>query len=166
MAELPLFLLDANVFIEAAKRYYAFDIAPEFWNALLREAQNDRIRSIDKVKDEIERGHDELNDWVKRNFYLYFVSTADQIVLEKYQEIISWAIQQPFTEQAQKELAEIGNADAWLVACAQTKGYVLVTEEKYNPMIQTKIPIPNICKQFRVPFIDTFAMLRYLKIQL
>lgn len=43
---------------------------------------------------------------------------------------------------------------------------MLVTEEKYNPMIQTKIPIPNICNQFGVPFIDTFAMLRYLKIQL
>ena len=24
-------LLDANVFIEAAKRYYAFDLAPSFW---------------------------------------------------------------------------------------------------------------------------------------
>ena len=29
-------LLDANVFIEAAKGYYAFDIAPPFWEALIR----------------------------------------------------------------------------------------------------------------------------------
>ena len=34
----PLYLLDANVFIEAAKGYYAFDIAPRFWEALISEA--------------------------------------------------------------------------------------------------------------------------------
>jgi len=26
----PVFVLDANVFIEAARRYYAFDLAPKF----------------------------------------------------------------------------------------------------------------------------------------
>lgn len=115
MEEPPSFLLDANVFIEAAKRYYALDRAPNFWKALLREAKHGHIRSIDKVKDEIERGHDELKDWITQNFYPYFESTADQIVLEKYREIISWAIRQPFTEEAKKELAETGNADVWFV---------------------------------------------------
>lgn len=26
------YILDANVFIEAHRRYYSFDIAPSFWN--------------------------------------------------------------------------------------------------------------------------------------
>ena len=34
------YLLDANVFIEAYKRYYAFDIAPAFWNNLALAAQD------------------------------------------------------------------------------------------------------------------------------
>lgn len=28
------YCLDANVFVEAHRRYYAFDIAPPFWRAL------------------------------------------------------------------------------------------------------------------------------------
>ena len=30
-----MFLLDANVLINAARHYYAFDIAPVFWDKLL-----------------------------------------------------------------------------------------------------------------------------------
>ena len=28
-----VYVLDANVFIEAARRYYAFDLVPRFWTA-------------------------------------------------------------------------------------------------------------------------------------
>jgi len=31
-----VYVLDANVFIEAARRYYAFDIAPKFWDTLIQ----------------------------------------------------------------------------------------------------------------------------------
>jgi len=34
------YVLDANVFIEAARRYYAFDIAPPFWESLVQHAAN------------------------------------------------------------------------------------------------------------------------------
>lgn len=30
----PTFLVDADVFIAAKNRYYAFDICPGFWNSL------------------------------------------------------------------------------------------------------------------------------------
>jgi len=35
MSERPVYVLDANMCIEAAQRYYAFDLAPGFWQALL-----------------------------------------------------------------------------------------------------------------------------------
>lgn len=44
------YLLDANVFIEAARRYYAFDLVPSFWNKLVSLASNGDILSIDRVK--------------------------------------------------------------------------------------------------------------------
>lgn len=47
-----IYLLDTNVFIEAARRYYSFDIAPAFWTALLYYAEKGNLHSIDKVKDE------------------------------------------------------------------------------------------------------------------
>jgi hypothetical protein len=30
-----VYVLDADVFIEASRRYYAFDIAPKFWDSLI-----------------------------------------------------------------------------------------------------------------------------------
>ena len=46
------YVLDANVFIEAARRYYAFDLAPVFWESILQHAAHGRIYSIDRVKKE------------------------------------------------------------------------------------------------------------------
>ena len=47
-----IYVLDANVFIDAAKRYYAFDIAPGFWDSLALLAQIGSVRSIDRVYQE------------------------------------------------------------------------------------------------------------------
>ena len=55
------YLLDANVFIEAKRRYYAFDVCPgsgNVWSGIIRGF---RIQSIDRVKQELELGDDELN---------------------------------------------------------------------------------------------------------
>jgi hypothetical protein len=69
MSVSPAYLLDTNVFIEAARRYYAFDIAPAFWQALIGLAAGGQVRSIDRVKVEIDRGKDELSVWVKGQFH-------------------------------------------------------------------------------------------------
>ncbi len=62
------YLLDSNVFITAARNYYAFDLVPKFWHYLEECAKAGRIQSIDRVKTELHRGKDELADWVKGPF--------------------------------------------------------------------------------------------------
>ncbi|MER3425447.1 MAG: hypothetical protein C4293_21640 [Nitrospiraceae bacterium] len=49
-----------NVFIQAARRYYAFDVAPQFWDSLVKYAANGQIRSIDRMLKELDREKDEL----------------------------------------------------------------------------------------------------------
>ena len=39
------YLLDANVFIEAKKRYYGFDFCPGFWQWLVVKNQEGKIFS-------------------------------------------------------------------------------------------------------------------------
>lgn len=56
MTDDPVYVLDANVFIQAARRYYAFDLAPAFWRALVDHASEGRVQSIDRVLRELERG--------------------------------------------------------------------------------------------------------------
>ena len=84
MTSAPTYILDANVFIEAAKRYYAFDIAPLFWDGLKLHANAGRVKSIDRVKDEIDRGNDQLKDWANNDFHLWFDSTDVGDVISEY----------------------------------------------------------------------------------
>jgi hypothetical protein len=162
----PVYLLDANVFISAARLYYAFDIVPGFWNALAQQANHGNIISIDRVCDELNRGDDELVTWINGQFNS-FVSTDNPEVLGKYRKMMMWAYNQPqFTDAAKDEFARADYADPWIVAYAAAHNCVVVTLEELKFDIRRKIPIPNVCKAFGVDYINTFQMLRSLKIKL
>lgn len=161
------YLLDANALIEAAKRYYAFDIAPTFWAQLVQYAQQGVIVSIDRVKDEIDKGKDDLSDWCNNHFHSAFNHTQDQAVLGAYAEIMRWAqTQSQYTHSARQELAQAENADAWVVAYAKAHGCIVVTHERHDPNIRRRIPIPTVCQAFGVACMDTFAMMRQLGMKL
>lgn len=44
------YLLDSNIFIQAHRMYYPFDVVPSFWNKILELSNKGIIISIDKVK--------------------------------------------------------------------------------------------------------------------
>lgn len=164
MKDDPPFVLDANVFITAKNLYYAFDLAPGFWNSLIHLAGNGRILSIDYVKEELEKGKDQLAQWAKNDFAHAFISTDEEDVQETYREIMTWVQGQgQFSDAAKADFAR--GADGWLVAYAKAKGSIVVTLETINPGIKWKVPIPNVCQAFGVQFVDTFEMLRRLGVQ-
>lgn len=112
MANTSYFWVFKGTSIIASRRYYAFDLVPAFWNALVVHANTGQIKSIDRVKDEISRGGaDDLSAWVNGDFHHAFHSTNDSEVLARYAEIIVWS-----QNQNQYSLAE--NADLRLVAYA------------------------------------------------
>jgi Domain of unknown function (DUF4411) len=161
----PVYLLDADVFMTAARSYYAFDVAPAFWESLVREASNGRLLSIDRVKDEIQRGKDELVEWANDTFHPWFVGTAEEDIIAAYREIMAWVQgQTQFLDYAKDEFAKV--ADGWLVAYATARGCVVVTNEKFEAAIKRKVKIPNVCQPFGVPCIDTFELLRSLGVRL
>lgn len=161
------FLVDANILVEAYRRYYSFDIAPSFWNALKLKADQGLVVSVDRIQDEINSyGEDDhLKTWVNSEFNHCFVTTDDEDVIEAYREVIEWATsQEQFTESAKSEFATVG--DSWLIACAKANNYTLVTHESFNGEIRKKIPIPNVCRALNIQYINTFTMLRRLGIRL
>lgn len=162
--DVATYVLDANVFIEAARRYYAFDLAPPFWESLVQHAASGRIYSIDRVKQELERGKDELATWATSQFTDAFASTDEEDVIESYSEVMSWVQEQnQFIDAAKADFAAV--ADGWLVAYAKAKDYTLVTHELPAADARKKVPIPNVCEAFGVSYIDTFEMLRELGVR-
>jgi hypothetical protein len=163
----PVYVLDSDVFMTAARSYYAFDLVPAFWDALVREARNERLLSIDRVKAEIGHGNDRLKQWATNDFHPWFVSTDEDSVVGHYRAIMRWAATHPhFTDAAKAEFADVTNADPWLVAYAKATNRTVVTNEKYDPNILRRIKIPNVCEAFAVKYVDTFQMLRALGIRL
>ncbi len=158
------YVIDSNILIEANRRYYSLDFAPSFWNFLIRSAKEGKIISIDKVYDEILKGKDNLAEWAKKNFVSAFSDIKnDEKILELYGTLMKWALKQDqFTQPAKDEFARNENADAWIIAFAKIKNHIIVTQEVLDLNIKKRIPIPNVCSEYNIKFIDTFQMLRDL----
>jgi len=158
------YVLDANVFIEAARRYYAFDLAPKFWESLVHYSERQQISSIDRVKEELDRGKDDLADWASCEFHHAFASTNKQEIFTSYREIMNWVNNQDqFSSEAKSDFAD--SADGWLIAYAMVNECIVVTHEAESHDIKRKVPIPNVCRQLNIQFVNTFEMLRELGVK-
>ncbi len=156
------YLLDTGVFVQAHRNYYGLDLCPGFWEALRHFQGEGRLRSLDRVRDEIREG-DALADWIGEAPEGLFVSTAAPEVLAKYGDVMAWANAANFTDAAKAEFAS--GADGWLVAYAAVHGLVVVTHESHEPDRKNKVKIPNACEQFNVERANTFWMLRKLEVR-
>ena len=54
-----MYLLDANIFIQAKNRHYAFDVVPGFWRWLERAHGIGIAGSVERVREELLVGKDE-----------------------------------------------------------------------------------------------------------
>lgn len=158
-----MYLIDANVLIDAKNRYYAFDFAKGFWLWLERLHRQGDACSIDAVKAELLVRDDELAKWATQ--HSDFFLSIDRETHKHFGPLIQWAFSQNYTQDALKEFADT-NADFLLVAYAKEHDCQVVTLEKSNPQRVKRVMIPDACKAFGVPVIDTFDMMRRTGAQL
>ena len=159
-----MYVLDTNVFIEANSRYYTQRLCPGFWECLIHYCAEGHLLSIDRVRSEILVKSDNLADWIDQTQDHLFVPTADPLIIDAFSEMMDWVQQnQQFQRQAKEEFA--GVADGWLAAYARVHNAVVVTHEALRPDARKRVPLPNVCRQFRVDWQDTFEMLSDLNVQ-
>jgi len=156
------YLVDANVLIEAKNRYYSFSICPGFWDALIWHAGSGSVRSVDVVKTELADGNDDLAALIKHAAPGdAFCSTNNADAVAWYGRIMNWVLAESrFTPAAKDEFAK--SADPWLVAHAGAHGMTLATQETPAPMSRNNVKIPDVCRQFGVPWQNTLEMLEAL----
>jgi hypothetical protein len=115
-----VYLLDSDVFIAAKNAYYAFDICPGFWSALLEQHAKNNIFSISRVRGELLAGREteDLFKWVKELVpRTFFLDVDDEPVSRKYTEVMLWSQRHAqYSDQAKAKFAT--GADGWLVAYA------------------------------------------------
>jgi hypothetical protein len=158
------YLLDSNIFIEAAKRYYAFDLVPTFWDKIVENAESGNIITIDRVLDEVLVGQDDLADWCYDNTCTWCKSTNVTEIGEEYKKVI----QRVYTEDQYKPEQKTrfaGGADGWLIAYANINNCCLVTQETYDRNTK-KVKIPNVCRFFGTEYDDIYGMMRALSVRI
>ncbi len=166
MSDATIYVLDADSFIRAKRQHYAFDFCPGYWDALLRSFHQKRLCSIEPVKTELERGKDDLADWVSDDAPdEFFESVEDNDITEVYADIIRQVQANPLHPAGAKQHFARG-ADPWLVAYAHVFRRVVVTHEVSALKSKATIKLPDVASSFDVECVTPFDMLRELQIRL
>lgn len=152
------FLVDTNIFVDAHRRYYGFDIVPSFWEFLDQQFVSGALVSIKPVLEELTAGKDTLADWAK-NRPLFF-NEIDDATVQAMVQIANWVKDQNYTQSAVDEFLSV--ADFYLVAFAAAHGHTVLTHEQPSPGAKKRVLIPNVCDAFGVSYADTFQMMRAL----
>ncbi len=151
-----IYLLDANVFIQAKNLHYGFDFCPAFWSWLEGANADGRVHSIEKVRDEILAGDDELTDWAKQRGDAFFLK-PDQPIVPSLAVVSTWAQGAGYEPAAVNTFLQVG--DYYLVAHAHAHQLVVVTHEVAANSTK-KIKIPNPCIALDVKCMTPYEMLR------
>ena len=152
------YLLDSNIFIHS-KDEMPIDIFKGFWQCLAALAQEGKIFSSVKVKEEIDKGNDELKQWcdeqLPKEFFLPFDAYPE------YSRLMTWANgSRLFTAPAKQEFATV--ADAFLVATAAALGMKVVTYETSDPNCKNRVKIPDACIAIGVSYCSLNDLLHEL----
>jgi len=127
-----IYLLDANVFIQAKKLHYGFDICPAFWDWLDREHKAGIVVSIEQVATELIAGADDLAAWAQARPSMFL--SPDRAMGPSLTTVASWAQGAGYEPAAVSTFLQL--ADYWLVAQAHWRKSVVVTHELPSPVGQ------------------------------
>ena len=156
------YLFDTNIFIRS-KNEMPMDIWPTFWERFREMVNSGDIFTSITVKDEIDKGKDELTEWLKQNAPKSFYLSLDADVMAQYTITQNWAKSNSvYTQTALNTFANV--ADAYLVATAAAKQMTLVTYEGPNPNSKKRVMIPDACNALGVRYCDLNTVLKEMGI--
>lgn len=158
------YIFDTNIFIRS-KNEMPMDIWPTFWERFREMVNSDEIFTSITVKDEIDKGKDELTEWLKQNAPKSFYLSLDADVMAQYTITQNWAKSNSvYTQTALNTFANV--ADAYLVATAAAKQMTLVTYEGSSPNSKKRVMIPDACNALGVRCCDLNTVLKEMGIKI
>lgn len=160
-----MYLLDANTFLEASRLYYAFDLAPGFWEWLGSPGLNGRVGSVEAIRHEIAAGSGELAAWADARPDAFWLESTNDVV-SAMRELAVWAVDpdRQYPPEAVDEFLD--STDFKLVAQAMALEAKVVTREQFAPGTRRRITIPDACDAFDVAWTDPFTAYRALGMRL
>jgi len=156
-----LYLLDANVLIDAHRDYYSIDRVPEFWDWLKHQGTRGNVKIPVEVYEEIKQGKDDIAKWAKQDHVkrvLLFEEEADVT-------LVSRVVDEGYGSDLSDDEVEKLGRDPFLIAYAfaDPGERCVVTTEVSKPKRQrANRHLPDVCKDLGIQSCDTFALTREL----
>ncbi len=155
-----LYLLDANVLIDANRDYYPLGRVPEFWEWLVDRATKQRVKMPVEMYEEVLAGKkDDLTGWLKRK--------RDVLLLEENvdESLFAQVIEQGYASDLSDEEVERVGRDPFLIAYAlidPAQRTVVTTEHSKPSKKRANRHIPDVCRHLAVTCCNTYQFIEAL----
>lgn len=156
-----LYLLDANVLIDANRDYYPIERVPEFWDWLENAGKNHSAKVPLEVYEEISDGTDSLAGWAKRDP----IKVALLLREEPDVSLVSHVIDRGYAPDLTEDEVETIGRDPFLIAYAlkETARRCVVTTEISKPRRRrANRHLPDVRRDLGVKCCHTFEFVRAL----
>jgi len=159
--EKAVYCIDANILIQAWQKYYSPEICPSYWEVLNDLGKKGVIFIPELVYEEIEKGEDNLFEWLKNS----------DIPIKKIDGEVTNCLKEIYSSNPDHKYLVSSNgihskADPWVIAHAMKEKAIVVTKEKKDFIRkQTKIKIPHVCDNMNISWIDDFDFIKNLNIK-
>ncbi len=156
-----IYLLDANVLIDANRDYYPLSRVPEFWEWLVFQGKSGQIKIPIEIYEEVTNGTDNLADWMKENEVKNALLLKEDVDVAKVADVVNRGYAADLRDD---EVGKMGR-DPFLVAhalhCSEER--CIVTTEGSRPKRQrANRHLPDVCNVFGVKNCNTFQFIREL----
>ena len=158
-----LYLLDANVLIDAHRDYYPIERVPQFWDWLMEMGQSGRIKVPQEIYEEVVLPRpsrpDRLVDWLGDHHHEMVLA---ELVIEDF---VARVTEEGYADDLTDQDIETVGRDPFLIAYAlvdpQNRG--LVTTERSRPgRRRANRHLPDVSHDFNIRCIDTFELIKEL----
>ncbi|WP_446830560.1 DUF4411 family protein [Candidatus Foliamicus sp.] len=156
-----IYLLDANVLIDANRDYYSIDRVPEYWEWLVHQGEAECVKIPIEIYEEIKAGEDQLALWARDQ------GTEKALLLNEAAdpELVSRITEQGYApDLTDDEIVKLGR-DPFLMSYAllDPVDRTIVTTEVSKPSQQrANRRIPDVCKTFGIRCRNTFELVQEL----
>ena len=158
-----LYLLDANVFIDANRDYYPIERVPEFWDWLTEMGELGAIKTPQEIYEEIvlplSAQRDPLVEWLRTH--------RDAVLL--YEEVkiglVGNVTEQGYADDLTEDEVEKIGRDPFLIAyaLADASERCVVTNERSRPSrTRANRHLPDVCQDLHVLCRNTFELIQDL----
>lgn len=148
-----LYLLDANVLIDANGKYYNMERVREFWEWLAHVAREGKVKIPIEIYEEITKGTDELATWAKRS------SNRDDLILKEDvdEALLRRVIDEGYAlNLLDVDIGKLGR-DPFLIAYALSNysDRIIVTNEISKPNLKAANKhVPDVCNFLGIKWCD------------